>query len=172
MLDLVFLVLMVIVIVKAIKGDFNELLCNIALVVGVIASVLGMINAFFSRQGDPTTQGLANLLVFLIAFALKPVAKHFVKLYDNKIEEQRRIIEEETERIHANFNRPQLRDASYINADPASQADPIPQEKVGIAGDAARGAVAGSGSGFAGEAAQSAVSDASEAHGDSVLPKN
>ncbi len=130
MLDFVFLVLMVIVILKAIKGDYNELLCNISLVVGVLAGILGIISAIFNDFSD--FMGVLNVLVILIAFLLRPVAQHFAQLYQNKLDEQRRIIEQEIERAQANYHRPHPRDNSYVNAEPTPGADPVPQGNGGL----------------------------------------
>lgn len=94
MLDLVFLVLMVIVLVKANQGIFMETLCKVALVVGIFAGVAGLIAAFF-MEGTGAF-GLINLAVVFFACLLKPAAKHFVKLYEQKIaqsdEEYRKAI--------------------------------------------------------------------------------
>lgn len=94
MLDIVFLVLMVIVLVKANQGIFMETLCKVALVVGILAGITGLISAFF-MEGTGAF-GLINLAVVLFACFLKPVAKHFVKLYEYKIvqsdEEYRKAI--------------------------------------------------------------------------------
>lgn len=115
MLDLVFLVLMIIVLLKSLKGEVHELLCNIATVVGIIAALIGIVSSFFSKAGDSFGMGILNILVLLIAVVLKPVAKHFARLYQNKIDEQVRLYNEEVERVQANFNRPVARDNSYIN---------------------------------------------------------
>ena len=86
MLDLIFLILMIIVFVKAFQGTYNETLCNVALVTGIIASVIGMINCFvtdssvvFLDMFSPSSMGLLNLAVFLIAIFQKPAAKLLVK---------------------------------------------------------------------------------------------
>ncbi len=123
MLDLVFLALMIITLVKAIKGDYNELLCNISLVVGILAGILGIISAFFGDVSESFLMGLLNILVIVIAFVLRPVAQHFAQLYQNKLDEQRRLIEEEIEHARANSQRGFVKDASYINAEPYSNAD-------------------------------------------------
>ncbi len=119
MLDLVFLVLMIITLVKAIKGDYSELLCNISLVVGILAGIFGIISAFFGNISESFSMGMLNILVIIIAFALRPAAKHFAQLYQNKLDEQQRLIEEEIERARANNQRGFTRDASYINAEPS-----------------------------------------------------
>ncbi len=122
MLDLVFLALMVITLVKAIKGNYNELLCNISLVIGVLAGTLGIISAFFGDINQPFLMGILNVLVIVIAFFLRPAAQHFAQLYQNKLDEQQRLIEKEIERARANSQRGFVRDASYINAEPSAGA--------------------------------------------------
>lgn len=123
MLDLIFLVLMIIVLVKAINGDYNETLCNVAIVVGIIAAILGIISALFGNSIDAFSGGMLNILVIIIAAALRPVAKHFAKLHQDKLDEQIRIIEEETKRITENTERPVTRDSSYIieNGEPPAE---------------------------------------------------
>lgn len=83
MLDLIFVVLMIVIIVKANNGEVNDTLCNVALVIGVLAGILGIVQAFFS-QGTDFLWGL-NILVMLFAFILKRVAQHFAKLHNDKI---------------------------------------------------------------------------------------
>lgn len=88
MLDLIFLVLMIIIIYKANKGEVNETMCNVAIVVGVLAGVLGLVQAFFL---EGSIIWILNIFVMLFAFLIKRTAKHFAKLYNQKKEE----IEEE-----------------------------------------------------------------------------
>lgn len=98
MLDLVFLILMIVIIVKANRGEVNDTLCNVALVIGVLAGILGLVQAFFLKGSS--IWGL-NLLVMLFAFVLKRVAEHFAKLYNKKIEE----IEEEYRKAQERHSR-------------------------------------------------------------------
>lgn len=84
MLDLVFLVLMLIILFKANKGEVNDTLCNVALVVGVLAGILGLVQEFFLKGGSVW---ILNIVVMLFAFILKRVAEHFAKLYNQKNEE-------------------------------------------------------------------------------------
>ena len=118
MLDLIFLVLMIIIIVKANKGEFSETLCNVALVVGFLAGVLGLVLAFFTVSS--TFIVLANILIVLLAFGLKPIARHFVKLHTDAEEEQRLRLLRDKERhsrgndkspvyTEENFDDPELR---------------------------------------------------------------
>lgn len=143
MLDLVFLVLMIIVLTKSLKGEVNILLCNIAIVVGFIAALFGIVSSFFSTTGDSFGMGILNILVLLIAVALKPVAKHFAQLYQNKIDEQVRLYNEEVERHQANFNRPVARDNTYISntaeQQPASTQENPPTNYVRNANDFPQG---------------------------------
>lgn len=118
MLDLIFLVLMIIIMVKANKGEFAETLCNVALVVGFLAGILGLVLAFFTVSSYIIV--LANILVVLLAFGLKPIARHFVKLYTDAEEEQRLRLLRDKERhsrsedtapvyTEENFDDPELR---------------------------------------------------------------
>ena len=124
MLDLIFLVLMIIIFIKAFQGTYNETLCNVALVTGIIASVIGMVNCFvtdssvvFLDMFSPSSMGLLNLAVFLIAIFQKPAAKLLVKNQKEKEAEQLRIIEEESTRVKENFFR------NTVKPDNASQID-------------------------------------------------
>lgn len=117
MLDLIFLVLMIIIFIKAFQGTYNETLCNVALVIGIIASVIGMINCFFLDMFSPSSMGLLNLAVFLVAIFQKPAAKLLVKNQKEKEAEQLRSIEEESTRVKENFFR------NTAKPDNASQID-------------------------------------------------
>lgn len=99
MLDLIFAVLMIIIIVKANKGEVNDTLCNVALVIGVLAGILGLVRAFFI-PGDGVFW-ILNIIVMLFAFVLKRVAQHFAKLYDDKIAQ----IEDEYRRASIHHSR-------------------------------------------------------------------
>lgn len=88
MLDLIFFVLMIIVINKANKGEVNDTLCNVALVIGVLAGILGLVQEFFLKE---SSVWILDIVVMLFALVLKRVAMHFAKLHNQKIEE----IEEE-----------------------------------------------------------------------------
>lgn len=98
MLDLIFAVLMVVVIIKANNGEVNYVLCNVALVVGVLAGILGLVQAFFL---EGSSFWILNILVMLFAFILKRVAEHFAKLHNQKIEE----IEEEYRKVRERYSR-------------------------------------------------------------------
>lgn len=98
MLDLIFAVLMVVVIIKANNGEVNYVLCNVALVVGVLAGILGLVQAFFL---EGSSFWILNVLVMLFAFILKRVAEHFAKLHNQKIEE----IEEEYRKVRERYSR-------------------------------------------------------------------
>lgn len=116
MLDLVFLVLMVIVLMKSLKGDFNLTLCSVATVVGVLAAILGIIALFFSDSSSSYFSGVMNIIVLIIAFLLKPTAKHFAKLYQDKIDEEIRSYYEEEERAKENFFRKAAPESAYLHA--------------------------------------------------------
>lgn len=88
MLDLIFLILMIVIIFKANKGEVNETMCGVALVIGILAGILGLVQAFFLNNGPIW---ILNLAVMLIAFFLKRIAKHFAGLYNEKMDEITRI---------------------------------------------------------------------------------
>lgn len=116
MLDLVFLVLMIAVLLKSLKGDFNLTLCSVATVVGVIAAIVGIITAFFSNEANSYGLGFLNILVLIIAFLLKPAAKHFAKLYQNKIDEETRSYFEAEQHAKDNFFRKAASENAYMHA--------------------------------------------------------
>lgn len=97
MLDLIFAVLMIVIIVKANNGVVDDLLCNIALVIGILAGIFGLIQAFLGSSDFWTL----NIVVMLIAFVLKRVAQHFAKLYTQRKEE----IEEEYRKAREHLSR-------------------------------------------------------------------
>ena len=91
MLDLIFLVLLVIVIIRAMNGIFHEALCNAATVVGIIAAIVGFVTAFFQTVSSNRAPLFLNIFVLLFAVLLRKIARQFVKLYDDK---QRMIAEQ------------------------------------------------------------------------------
>ena len=96
MLDLIFLILFIIIIVRANKGMVSGTLCNTALVIGVLAGIIGLIQAFFAEGGDYFW--VLNIIVILIACALKRVAYHFAKLYRDREDEIERQYREAAKR--------------------------------------------------------------------------
>ncbi len=116
MLDLVFLVLMIIVLLRSLKGDFNLLMCNIAVVVGVVAAIVGIITAFFSDGANSNILGFLNIFVLIIAFLLNPVARKFAKLYQDKVDEATRSYFEEEENVKENFFRKTASENAYLHA--------------------------------------------------------
>ena len=97
MLDLIFLVLFIIIIVKANKGIVNDTLCNVALVIGVLAGIAGLVQAFFIKGSG--NFWIMNIIVMLIAFALKRAAQYLAKLYRDREDELARRYRKATERI-------------------------------------------------------------------------
>ena len=82
MLDLAFLILGIYVYIQASKyGLYKETVCNIAVVCGILAAVVGTLVAL--ANGDAIF-GVANLIVAVLAFLLPFGAKHLVKLYHEK----------------------------------------------------------------------------------------
>lgn len=81
MLDLVFIVLLIYIFVKANKGEYKETACNVALVVGILAAIVGFVVAFTKDDG---TFAFLNVIVMLMAFGIRFAARHLVKLYVEK----------------------------------------------------------------------------------------
>lgn len=81
MLDLAFLAVAIFVITKASKGEYHETACNIALVVGIIAGVLGCVTGISKSLGLFVT---LNVIVIIGAFGIRFAAKHLAKLYNDK----------------------------------------------------------------------------------------
>lgn len=100
MLDLTFLALMIYVCVKANKGEYKETACNAALVVGILAGLVGCIIAITK---DDSRFLFLNIIVMLMAFALRFVARHFVKLYTDKQAELTAEYERDI-RLHSRFS--------------------------------------------------------------------
>lgn len=84
MLDLVFLVLMLIVLGYALRGEFQETLCNVATVIGVIAALIGLISVFFKTSSTNGVPLSLNLFLLIFSILLRRFAQRFVKLYEEK----------------------------------------------------------------------------------------
>lgn len=92
MLDLAFLAVAIFAIYKANKGEYNETACNIAMVVGIIAGVVGCIVGIMRGQGMFV---FLNIIVFVGAFGLRFAAKLLAKLVmDKKIATAERLEQE------------------------------------------------------------------------------
>lgn len=100
MLDLTFLALMIYVCVKANKGEYKETACNAALVVGILAGLVGCVSAITK---DDFKFLFLNIIVMLMSFALRFVARHFVKLYTDKQAELTAEYERDI-RLHSRFS--------------------------------------------------------------------
>lgn len=102
MLDFVFLGLLIYVCIMAENGIYKEISCNIALVVGILAGIVGSVEAIAKNDG---TFLFLNIIIMIIAFALRFAAKLLVKLY---LDKQAAIIEEyERDRyLRSRFNDP------------------------------------------------------------------
>ena len=97
MLDLAFLILFIIVIFRSLKGHFDELLSNIAIVVGVIAGFLGIFISGMENLSGGNRMILLNVVVIVSAVGQRYAAKHFAKLYHEKTEKSRKKLEEDIE---------------------------------------------------------------------------
>lgn len=97
MLDLIFLVLFIIIFLRSLKGYYNETLCNVAMVIGIIAAVAGIFLYYFANQGNSNRMIFLNTLVLGIAIAQRYVARYFARLYNEKVEQSRQNLEREIE---------------------------------------------------------------------------
>lgn len=99
MLDLVFLILMLIVLINSIRGDFYETLCNVATVVGIVAAASGLIMAFINEKSSNTAPLVLNIIVFFAAIFLRRMALRFVKLHEDKERAERERILASVKRV-------------------------------------------------------------------------
>lgn len=100
MLDLTFLALMIYVCVKANKGEYKETAVNVALVVGILAGLVGCIIAITKNDGGFL---ILNIIVMLMSFGLRFAARQFVKLYNDKQAELTAEYERDI-RLHSRFS--------------------------------------------------------------------
>ena len=98
MLDLVFLVFLLITLFFALRGVYKETICNIATVVGILAAIIGFAVMFLKSPSNDPTPVFLRAIELVFAFALRFIARHFVKLYNDKIEEEQRKINESVSR--------------------------------------------------------------------------
>lgn len=94
---LVFLVVFVITLKRAIKGNYSETLCNVAVVLGIVSSIAGLIVGFFTDMPDVVAVLYVGIMIF--SFFIKRIAKQFDKLYKQEIEEELERIEQMEKRF-------------------------------------------------------------------------
>ena len=102
MLDLVFLAVGIYVIVKASKGEYAEIACNIAMVVGILAGVIGCMYAIMKGDGKFV---FLNVIVMVFAFSIRFAARHLAKLYIEKQIADQEALEREI-RLHSRYSDP------------------------------------------------------------------
>ena len=98
MLDLVFLVFLVITLFFALRGVYKETLCNIATVVGILAAIIGFVVMFLKSPSNDPTPVFLRVIELVFAFTLRFISRHFVKLYNDKLDEEQRKINESISR--------------------------------------------------------------------------
>lgn len=94
MLDLIFLVLFIIAILRSLKGQYDEKFCVITTIIGIVAAFTGIIICGIS--GDKNMIYM-NFLVLIIAIAQRYAARHLAKMYNDKIEQSRQDLEKDIE---------------------------------------------------------------------------
>lgn len=91
---LVFLVVFVITLIKAVRGSYSETLCNVASALGIVSSIAGLIVGLFTDMPDVVAVLYVGIMIF--SFFIKRIARQFDKLHRQKIEEELdRIAQEE-----------------------------------------------------------------------------
>lgn len=98
MLDLVFLVFLLITLFFALRGVYKETICNIATVVGILAAIIGFVVMFLQSSSNDPTPVFLRVIELVFAFALRFIARHFVKLYNDKNAENERKLNESISR--------------------------------------------------------------------------
>ncbi|MCI5578253.1 MAG: hypothetical protein MR364_01960 [Oscillospiraceae bacterium] len=111
MLDLVFLGLGIYIFVKASKGEYKETACNVALVVGILAAIVGAVCAIVTHND---TLVFMNIIVMIIAFGIRFAAKHLVKLYLDKLAEETAQLEHE-EYLRSGYRNPSEKKPVYTD---------------------------------------------------------
>ena len=97
MLDLIFLVLFLIIIIRSLSGHYNETLCNVAMVIGILAAIVGIFSNIFANLNNSNKMVFLNILVLGIAIGQRFVARYFARLYNEKVEQSRRNLEKDIE---------------------------------------------------------------------------
>lgn len=118
MLDLVFVVLLIYIFVNANKGVYKETACNLALVVGILAAIVGFIVAFFR---DDSVFAVLNVIVMLLGFGIRFAARYLVKLYIDKCAEETARLEHDR-RLYSKFD--------DLNKDPIYTEDNFDDEEL------------------------------------------
>ena len=102
MLDLAFLAVGIFVIVKACKGEYTETACNIVLVVGIIAGLIGCIDGISKGSGLFVS---LNMLIMVFAFSIRFAARYLAKLYIEKKIADEEALEREIY-LHSRYSDP------------------------------------------------------------------
>lgn len=97
MLDLAFLILLLIVIARSLRGKFDKLLSDIAIVIGVLAGFLGIFISGMSNLSGSNKMIYLNVIVIIIAVGQRYAAQHLAKMYNDKIEQSRLDLERDIE---------------------------------------------------------------------------
>lgn len=82
----------------ALRGVYKETLCNIATVVGILAAIIGFVVMFLKSPSNDPTPVFLRVIELVFAFTLRFISRHFVKLYNDKIDEEQRKINESISR--------------------------------------------------------------------------
>lgn len=97
MLDLAFLILFIIIIARSLRGKFDNLLSDVAIVVGVLAGILGIFINGMENLANSNKMILLNVIVIIIAIGQRYAARHLAKMYNDKIEQSQQALEKDIE---------------------------------------------------------------------------
>ncbi len=111
---LVFLVVFVITLTKAVRGSYSETLCNIASALGIVSSIAGLVVGFLTDMPDLVVILYIGIMIF--SFFIKRIAKQFDKVYKQKLEEELdRIAQEERRYAEENAKPPVYTEESFYD---------------------------------------------------------
>lgn len=97
MLDLAFLILFIIIIARSLRGKFDNLLSDVAIVVGVLAGILGIFINGMENLANSNKMIFLNVIVIIIAIGQRYAARHLAKMYNDKIEQSQQALEKDIE---------------------------------------------------------------------------
>ncbi len=109
---LVFLVVFIITLTKAVRGNYSETLCNVACALGIVSSIAGLAVGFFTDMPDVVAILYIGIMIF--SFFIKRIARQFDNLYRRQLEEELdRIAQEERRNAYKNEKPPVYTDDTF-----------------------------------------------------------
>lgn len=93
MLDLIFLIMFIIIIFRSLHGYYNKKLCKVATIIGIAAAIIGILYSYLVPSAN-SPEPIFNVLVLGIAIAQRYVAQHFAKLYNDKVAQSQKELDD------------------------------------------------------------------------------